>query len=93
MALQKASDLCKLWPSRSRRMGTSITLWLLANRMNISVNYMVPILLLVQPLGDITIAVILLERSEKEGESSKKPLSSKEFEGMLVLDLDMKIRT
>ena len=54
---------------------------------------MVPILLLVQPLGDITIAVILLERSEKEGESSKKPLSSKEFEGMLVLDLDMKIRT
>jgi hypothetical protein len=66
-ALQKASDSCKLWPSRSRRIGASITLWLLANRMNVSMNHMVPISLSVQPLGDVVIALILLNRSGKEG--------------------------
>jgi hypothetical protein len=48
-------------------MGASVTLWLLANGMNISKNHTVLILLSVQPLGEVTIAVILLDRSGKEG--------------------------
>ncbi len=48
-------------------MGASITLWLLANGMNVSMNHMVPISLSVQPLGDVAIAAILLDRLGKEG--------------------------
>ncbi len=47
--------------------GTSATLWSLANSINVSVNQAVPILLSVQPLGDVAIAAILLDRSGNEG--------------------------
>ena len=48
-------------------MGTSVTLWLLANGMNISKNHAMPILLSVQPLGEVMITAILLDRLGKEG--------------------------
>jgi len=66
-ASQNASDSCELWPSRRRKTGTSVTLWLLANGMNVSKNHTVPISLSVQPLGEVVIAAILLDRLGKEG--------------------------
>jgi hypothetical protein len=48
-------------------MGVSLTLWPLANGMNVSVNHAMPISLSVQPLGDIAIAEILLDRPGNEG--------------------------
>src|SRR6266853_4773006 len=61
-ASRNISDLCELWPSRRRTTGASVTLWLLANGMNVSVNHAVPISLSVQPLGDVAIAAILPDR-------------------------------
>jgi len=66
-ASQNMSTSYELWPSRRRRTGALATLWLLANGMNVSVNHAMPILLLVQPLGDVVIAVILPDRSGNEG--------------------------
>ena len=45
----------------------SATLWLLANRIKVSMNHTVPILLSVQSLGDVVIAMILPDRSGNEG--------------------------
>jgi len=67
VALWNASNSCELWPSRRRTMGTSVTLWLLENGINVSMNHTVLISLLVQPLRDVMIAVISLDRSGKEG--------------------------
>jgi hypothetical protein len=47
-------------------MSTSVTLWLLPNGINVFKNHAVPILLLVQPLGEVTIAMISLDRLRKE---------------------------
>src|SRR5216683_3269470 len=67
MASWNASDLCELCLSRRSTIGASVTLWSLANSINVSMNHAVPILLLVQPLGDVTIATILKDGSGKEG--------------------------
>ena len=48
-------------------MGAVFTLWLLANGMKDSMNQAVPILLSVQPLGDVAIAEIVLDRVRNEG--------------------------
>ena len=48
-------------------MGAVFTLWLLANGMKDSMNQAVPILLSVQPLGDIAIAEIMPDRVGNEG--------------------------
>jgi len=67
MASQNVSDSCELSPLRRRRTSASATLWSLANGMNVSVNYAVPISLSVQPLGDVAIAAISPDRSGNEG--------------------------
>jgi len=66
-ASRNVSDLCELCPSRRSTTGASVTLWSLANGINISMNHAVPILLSVQPLGDIAIAAILKDGLGKEG--------------------------
>ena len=43
------------------------TLWLLANGMKVLMNQAVPILLSIQPLGDIAIAEIMPDRVGNEG--------------------------
>ncbi len=48
-------------------MGASVTLWLLENGINVSMNHAVPISLSVQPLGDVVITAISLDRLGKEG--------------------------
>jgi len=48
-------------------MGMSAMLWLLANRMKVSMNHAMLILLLVQLLGDVAIAMILPDRLGNEG--------------------------
>ena len=66
-ASRNVSNSYELWPSRRRRTGTLATLWSLANGIKVSMNHAVPILLSVQPLGDVAIAVILLDRLGNEG--------------------------
>src|SRR6266851_7076570 len=67
VASRNASDSWELWPSSRRRMGAVFTLWLLANGMKVSMNQAVLISLSVQPLGDIAIAEIVLDRVGNEG--------------------------
>ena len=47
--------------------GASATLWSLENGINISINQAVPILLSVQPLGDVAITTILPDRLGNKG--------------------------
>jgi len=54
--------------------------------MNISINQAVPISLSVQPLGDVTIATILPDRSGKEG---RGPLERTKERGTDNLEGDM----
>src|SRR6266853_891919 len=66
-ASQNASDSCELCLSRRSTTGASVTLWSLANGINVSMNHAVPISLSVQLLGDVAIAAILKDGLGKEG--------------------------
>jgi len=71
-------------------MGASVTLWLLENGINVSINHAVPISLSVQPLGDVTITAISLDRLGKEGMG---PLERMNEGGTDNLEGDMHLMT
>ena len=82
MASQNASDLCEFCLSRRSTIDASVTLWSLANGINVFMNHAIPISLLVQLLWNVTITMILKNGLGKEGMGLLKRIKKGETDNL-----------